>query len=285
MLVEHLEHPARQHAHRRVRRVGQGDGADSPAGEPAHVRSVARQSAGVADDVAETLVVDDVQPEPVAATVDSLGCVVEPFASRRAVGDGGGLLDLLKLPPRRTLQRPGVVTIAGGKGVVEKAHHADHVVDRRPQTAHRRQATVAEGPTVGHRPVVLHAVRPSPVLVVRRGPRRALEGQRSDQQAVGQVLRSLTGDPLDDSADHPVTQVGVVESDAGRSGEHRPGSDQGVELVGADVEVTVSPWIVGRQTRLHRQQVAQRDRGCVGSRSSRREFGDGIVEGQDAVIT
>ena len=97
MVVEHLQHPSSQQAHRRVRRVGEGDDADSAPGQPAHVRAVAGQSSGVAGDVAEPLIVDDLQPEAVSAAVDALRDVVDPLARRLGAGQGAGPLHLLLL--------------------------------------------------------------------------------------------------------------------------------------------------------------------------------------------
>ena len=119
--------------------VRQDDDPEPGRGLPAHVRAESRVAARVPDDPPEPKVVDDEEPESVAARLE-LG---QPIRGRRLDRGRDGPVDLLHLAAGRSSQRMGCIRIVTRReGVGEPADPAGEVTQRRVEPAHRRERPV-----------------------------------------------------------------------------------------------------------------------------------------------
>ena len=256
--LQHLLHkPGGQHGCARVGAVGQHDHAEAGLRVPAHVTAEARVTAAVVDEPSPGAGLLGEQPEPVSVLAARGGISREPRLRLRQ--DHGGLLHL---PPGGRGQRMGIAAPLAPRreGRGKAVDPAGQVTDRTEYPAHRGERAITVrgdfGPAAGTAGV--SAGQPGWVELggLEPGPRH---GERAKDPIAHEVGVVSLGHGRDDPPEHRVAQVGVLETGARRPGRaHPPGQDRR-EIGQRGALLPVTPRVIGREARGHREQMPKRD--------------------------
>ena len=256
-LQQLLHEPGGQHRCARVGAVGQHDHAEAGLRVPAHMTAKAWITAAVVDEPSPGAGLFGEQSEPVPVLAARGGISGEPRLRLRQ-GHGG----LLHLAPGGRGQWMGIAAplAARREGRGKAVDPASQVTDTTEHPAHGGERAVGLRGELGPpaRAAGVSAGQPVRVELRRLEPGPG-QGEREQDPVADEVGVVGLGHGRDHPPEHRVAQVGVLKAGARRPGRaHAPGQYRR-EIGQRGALLPVTPRVIGREARGHREQMPQRD--------------------------